>query len=455
MTHDKRFPLGVGFLLAALEKAGHKTFFLDNFLSPTQFENTDYLMRNKIDVVGISSNTICSRHTLHLVDALDELRRTGKWGGRIVVGGPHTAVTKTPWPDAVDHVVIGEADHSIVDIIEGRVKDRVIHGKRIDDLDSLPRPAYHHFAHLPYDVRVSAIRDYPIFTMNTSRGCPFCCSFCSVGGVWGSAYRAFSAERIVDDIEFLRRDYGVKGIFFREDNFTFDQRRLTEFCELLIRKNSKMKWLCESRVKPMSREILALMKRAGCRWLYFGCESGSPRMLELYRKKISPDDIRRTLAWCRELGIRAYTSWMVGAPSETGADIAMTLDLIEETKPWSIGLGVYVGLPGSELYEKCLQEGNFSEMDDIGLLYGERHNELVNLIYPRQMAKAAMVPHSPPRVARPENRTTTATDQIFARLRGNRILTTTARLLGLLQVARLQCRRNVLGQLRRLAVAVE
>lgn len=445
MTVEKRFPIGVGFLLAALEKAGHKTYFLDNYLSPTHFEETDYLSRNKIDVVGISSNTICSRHTLHMIRALDQLRQTGKWRGRIVVGGPHTSVAKSDWPDAVDHVVIGEADRTIIDVVEGKRTERIIRGERIEDLDSLPRPAYHHFMHLPYDKCVSEFRDKPVFTMNTSRGCPFGCSFCSVAGVWGRSYRTFSAERVVEDIEFLCRDYGARGIYFREDNFTFDHNRLTTFCELLIRKNVKIKWLCESRVKPMSREVLALMKRAGCSWMYFGCESGSIRMLELYNKGITPDDIRRTTAWCKELGIRDYTSWIVGAPYETTEDIAMTLDLIEEIKPWSVGLNVYVGLPGSELYEKCLKDQCYSSIDDIGLLYGERHDQLVQLLYPNAVAETASTPGSNGKLAR----RVPVTDRIISSARQSSILRTSFGLLGLLRLGHMMRRRQVLGRLRK------
>jgi radical SAM superfamily enzyme YgiQ (UPF0313 family) len=450
LTGEKRFPIGIGFLLAVLEKGGHKAFFLDNYLAPTQFENTDYLARNRIDVVGISSNTICSRHSLYLVQALDRLRSMGKWGGRIIVGGPHTAVARNAFPDAVDHIVIGEGEITILDIIEGRVNERVIRGEPIHDLDSLPRPAYHHFVSLPYDTRVDAFRDHPVFTMNTSRGCPFACSFCGVKGVWGRSYRAFSADRIIDDMEFICRNYGAKGIFFREDNFTFNQERTRNLCELLIRKGLKVKWLCESRVKPMSKELLALMKKAGCRWVFFGCESGSPRMLELYRKGITPDDIRQTVTWCKELGIWAHTTWIVGAPGETDEDIAMTLDLIDEVKPWSMNLCVYVGLPGSELYEKSLKEQSYVCIDDIGLLYGERHNWLVSLIYPRSIAETMMTqtPVPSPQIVYPRYSKALPIDHILSRWRTDKALKIAVQSMGLARPARWLVNRQLLKRLR-------
>ena len=197
-----------------------------------------------------------------------------------MVGGPHATILPDTIPEYVDYVVRGEGEKAILDIVEGQAHGRIITRTFIDNLDSLPRPAYHHFFQKSYDLKVSAFPDVPVFAMNTSRGCPFHCKFCSVKSIWGNTYRAFSAERVVDDIERLIKDYGIAGIYFREENFTHSSERTQEFCKLLLQKGIRIKWLCESRVHPFDRGLLPLMKKAGCEWMYFGCESGSDRILK-------------------------------------------------------------------------------------------------------------------------------------------------------------------------------
>jgi hypothetical protein len=144
----------------------------------------------------------------------------------------------------------------------------------------------------------------------------------------------------------------------------------------------------------LSRELLELMARAGCRWIYFGCESGSPEVLKRFQKQITTDHIRQALRWCKELGIHAYTSWVIGSPFESEADLQMTLRLIQETKPYSFGLNVYVGLPGGDLYRETLESGEYCFIDDLGLVYGKRHDELVKRFY-GSAAQSFLVPTTP------------------------------------------------------------
>jgi O-antigen biosynthesis protein len=376
--NEKRFPLGIGFLLSILRDAGHKVFFIDNFLHPKKFWDEGFLEREHIDFVGIYSSTICYRSTKEIIEGCDSLRKLGKWGGKIMVGGPHTSVATSPLPECVDYIVKGEGEISILDIVEGRERSRIVEGKKIMQLDSLPTPAYDIFNdHLPsYNNTVDCFPDHPVFTMNTSRGCPFSCKFCSVQGVWGRNYRQFSAERIVDDIKVLIHDFGVKGIYFREDNFTANINRVVQFCETLLSQNINIKWLCEARVRPLPKEVMSLMAKSGCRWLYLGCESGSQRVLDLINKQIDVSDIRNVINWGKELGIKCYTSWIVGVPGETIQDRRQTYKLIRELKPFSAGVHVFIGLPGSVFYKNMLESHSYVYQDDLGLLYSPEWNRL-------------------------------------------------------------------------------
>lgn len=380
-TSEKRFPLGIGFLISVLRKEGHMVTFVDNYLKKTDCINEGILQDNNIDYLGIYANTICFRDTKRIIAEADVLRKAGKWHGKIVVGGPHTSLFPESIPDVVDFVVIGEGERAILDIVEERATERIIRGTVTEDLDSLPMPAYDYFQDNRYWTRVDPCPDDPIYTMNTSRGCPFHCRFCSVKGVWGKTYRAFSATRIVNDISFLKEQYGIKGVYFREDHFTFSRKRTVEFCELLLKHGLNIKWFCESRVNNLDKEILSLMKRSGCQWLYLGCESGSQRMLDYYKKGITVDQIRSAIRSAEEVGIDTFTSWIVGAPTETDAELNETLCLVEELKPTSAGFNVYMGLPGSELCADLLNSGDYVYIDDIGIVYTNKYNDLVKRFY--------------------------------------------------------------------------
>ncbi len=390
-TTEKRPPLGVGFLISVLRDAGHRVFFLDNYLKPSHFLDTDYLQRHDIDFVGIYANTICFRDTRRMLHRLEFLRQTGRWQGKIMVGGPHAGVAPETIPAFVDFVVQGEGERAILDIVEGRAKERLIRAPRIENLDDLPMPAWDYFIHQPYDWEGGWFPGGPVFTMNTSRGCPFRCTFCSVGSVWGRKYTCFSAERIVADIDYLVKTYGAQGIYFREDNFTVNRERTEKFCRLLLNKGIKIAWACETRVDSLDRELVCLMRRAGLQAVYFGVESGSQKILDFLKKGITPEQTRAAFRWCRELAIKTAASVIVGVPGETPRDLEETLALIEDIKPTVTWYNVFVGIPKSPLYHHVLENRLYEFIDDRGLVYLQGHNERVKNFYGGQWDAALPV----------------------------------------------------------------
>lgn len=380
-TSEKHPPLGIGFLISVLKNAGHEVFFIDNYLQPSNFLETEFLQKNKIDFVGIYANTICFRDTLRMFYNLEYLRQTGKWHGKIIVGGPHTSVALDTIPDFVDHVVQGEGEYALLDIVERRCNQRIVKYPAIENLDDLPMPAWDCFINLPYKWNAEFFSQKPVFTMNTSRGCPFNCAFCSVGSIWGNQYTCFSAERIVSDIEHLIHHYGARGIYFREDNFTLDKKRLCRFCNLLIEKNITIPWACESRVTSVDQDTLPLMVQSGLCGFYFGVESGSQRMLDFMNKGITVDQIRDAFALCRQYNIKTAASVVVGIPEETEDDLQQTATLLKEIKPTVTWHNVFVGIPRSKLYDYTLQHKLYDFIDDRGLVYLKGHNDRVKHFY--------------------------------------------------------------------------
>lgn len=380
-TDEKRPPLGLGSLISVVRDEGHRVFFIDNYLKPSNFIEGSFLQKNNIDFVAIHANTICYRDTLRTFDALENLRKKGLWHGKIIVGGPHTSVALKTISEFVDYVVQGEGEEAILKIINGATEGRVIREKRIKDLDSLPFQPWDIFIKLPYDYTCPWMDIRPVFTMNTSRGCPFNCAFCSVGSIWGKQYTYFSADRIISEIEYLIKNFGAKGIYFREDHFTLNLERTKEFCEKLIKKGTDIHWACETRVDCMSEELIKLMSAAGCKAVYLGVESGSQRVLDNLNKKISIEQIENTINWCKKYNIRTYCSLIVGTPGENFKDYLLTKQLMDKLKPYTYAFNVFVGIPDSPLYKHVLDNNLYEYIDDIGLVYLPGYNIKADFFY--------------------------------------------------------------------------
>lgn len=369
-TSEKRPPLGVGYLMAVLKREGHRIFFSDEYLSPSNILDTDFLQKEKIDYVGIYSNTICYQSTLQMFQKLQSKREKKQWLGKIMVGGPHTSVGYREIPEYVDYIVIGEGEVTVPKIINGEIKDRIVIGEKVEDLDSLPMPSWEEFIFRPYHWTHSWYPVYPLYTFNTSRGCPFSCTFCSVKAIWGKEYRYMSAERVVHDVEYMIKHYGAKGIYFREDHFTLNKNRTVEFCELLLKRNIKIDWFCETRVDQLGDyEYQKLLADAGCKVFYIGVESGSPKMLEFYKKGETREQFIKAFDIAKKVGIKTFASFVVGYPTETEEDRALTDDLISIIKPDVVGKNVFLGLPGSELYDYLKDNNLYEYKDEQNILY--------------------------------------------------------------------------------------
>ena len=381
-TAEKRPPLGLGYLMAVVRSTGHNVYLSDEYLQPTDILETDFLVRNCIDIVGIYANTICFDATLKMLSLLQGKREKNEWGGKIMVGGPHTSVGLDTIPDYVDFIVVGEGEISVQKIINGEISDRIVYGERVEDLDSLPLPAWDEFIWRPYDWRIPWASTYPVYTFNTSRGCPFDCTFCSVKAIWGKSYRFMSAERVVRDIEYMIHYYGARGIYFREDHFTLNKGRTLEFCDLLISKNIMIDWFCETRVDQLcDYNYQKLMADAGCKVFYIGVESGSPKMLEFFRKGETREQFIEAMQIARQVGIKTYASFVVGFPTETEEDIKLTEEIIDTARPDYVSKNIYLGIPGSELYDYLRINELYEYEDSNHILYPRGYRENVKKYY--------------------------------------------------------------------------
>jgi anaerobic magnesium-protoporphyrin IX monomethyl ester cyclase len=245
--------------------------------------------------------------------------------------------------------------------------------KFISNLDSLPFPArdlldMSKYCNDPYSLD-RGMR-YPRLSMVTSRGCPFNCVFCIMHSVWEHSYRMRSAGNVVDEIESLVKNYGVKEIVFYDDNMTFDKKRTNEICQEIQNRRLGIKWSVPSGVAiwTLDKETVKNMKRAGCYKITFGLESGSESTRKFIHKDfIDFDKAKELIKFCNRIGLWTVSSFVVGFPYETLEDIKKTLDFALESDIDMASFYSVTPYPGSELYEIYKKEGSIQEPGRQGL----------------------------------------------------------------------------------------
>jgi radical SAM superfamily enzyme YgiQ (UPF0313 family) len=334
-TGERRPPHGIGYMTAILRKHNIQVDIFDRYCGETASLDYDFA---DYDLLGIYCTSIC----------MDDIRATilHANANKIAVGGPHWSCfpndgLDTNWRNKIDYIVRGEGERVIenilyssnppwtVDMLPQRLSD--------DDLDNLPRFPWRYFWENYRDMyfwNSPFTSDLvPIFTMNTSRGCPFNCTFCSTKKIWGKQITMMSADRIMDDIEYLVQALGAKGIYFREDNFTVRKSRVQELCQKILESGIKIKWACETRVDTVDRETLTMMRDAGCIGFYVGVEHGSQKILDILQKGVTVDQIIWFFDTIHELGMKAAASMIISHPDETQEDKDAFWKLINRIKP--------------------------------------------------------------------------------------------------------------------------
>jgi radical SAM superfamily enzyme YgiQ (UPF0313 family) len=222
----------------------------------------------------------------------------------------------------------------------------------LEDLDSLPFPAYDLFPLEKYKVYGGRVQ-YPI---QMSRGCTFNCNYCSTVRMHGRIFRARQAKKVVDEIEFLNKKYGANYFFFVDDNFTLNPTKTKVFLEELRNRKLQITWDCQGRVDA-SEELWSDMKKSGCQLVLFGVESGCKKILEAMGKQASLEQTKTAFKLGREAGILRIASVIFGFPGETRQTIEATTKFIHELDPDGILYNIATPYPGTPLYDIVTKMG--------------------------------------------------------------------------------------------------
>jgi radical SAM superfamily enzyme YgiQ (UPF0313 family) len=390
-------PLGLAYVAASLEKAGHDVTILDTLaLNWDKYQVDNYLIENEFNLIGIQ---ILTPMYLRFQEILKVIKKRAK-NAIIVGGGPHVTIMSESCikenPD-IDFGVIGDGEDTIVELVDAleygrdvsKVKGLIYekNGKIIrtatrpfrTNIDEYPLPARHLLPMDKYMPTVTYYKHLPSFIILTSRGCPFHCTYCSK--IAGNTVRQHSVDRVIKELEMLINIYGAKDIIFRDDTLTINKPFITDLCNEIIRKkiHKKIKWSCMTRVNCVTEDMLNLMKKAGCWSIHYGFESGSQRILDIIKKGIKLNQVRNAFKWTRKAGIEIKAFFMLGLPTETKEEALQTIKFAKEIDPDWVQFTITTPYPGTELYEQAKQNGTLKSFkwEDYQTWSGFRGNELV------------------------------------------------------------------------------
>lgn len=272
----------------------------------------------------------------------------------------------------VGRVIFGEADLDIEDYIEGKLQSGVAYvekGKfrywpikiRPENLDKLLIPARELVDKNDY---AYPLLGRPVTTIQTSRGCPYPCGFyCPYPLVQGTRWRSMTPERVVRELENVI-SLGYKNVLFRDATLTLDRKRSIEMCQMIIKKKLKFDWWGETRVNVLDKELLKVMKKAGCRGLNVGIESLDKELMETSGKPgVKFEDVVRLRREAKEVGIKLHFLILVGLLDENIASILATLRFLVMLQPDSVGFSVVTPYPGTRMFETAKKEKLISGFD--------------------------------------------------------------------------------------------
>jgi len=361
-------PVGILYISAWLKKSGISREVFDTTFSDIE-KLKCFLEINKPAIIGIYS-TLMTR--LNILEILAFVRRSGVLKDtKIIIGGPdgrHYA--QNYLSEGADIVVPGEGEETLVEIIgalsSGNMERlhkisgivfRDIDGSNVStgerkpmDLKTVPFPSYENIDVPEYLQQWKSVHGYSSMTINSMRGCPFSCNWCSKS-VFGNSYRRRNPFDVVEEMIRLKDEFRPDQVWFTDDVFTISKEWLREFSQEIQKRNVLLPYECITRSDCLDEEILGMLKRSGCRKVWIGAESGSQTVIDLMNRKIDLVRTAEMMIRLKSLGISVGTFIMLGYHGERKKDILKTAGFLKETLPDDLTVGVAYPIKGTKYYE--------------------------------------------------------------------------------------------------------
>ncbi|MCM8771130.1 MAG: B12-binding domain-containing radical SAM protein [Candidatus Omnitrophica bacterium] len=322
--------LGPIYLGTILKNNGHDVeIYHEDICAP------DY-SKLEADVIGISILTSTAPRGYEIAKKFPK--------DKVIIGGVHASLLPEEAAPFARHVVVGEAEEIITDLVENRIKEHIVKGRPVENLDSLPRPDF------------SLVKEFNrrsfFMPISTSRGCPFDCSFCSVTKMFGRKYRFRSAENVIEEL----RDKRKRQIFFCDDNFTANLERTDKLLNLML-KNKINQWACQARCDiAKDTALLRKMYAAGCRVVCIGFESINQKTLKAFDKKQSVGQIKEAIRLFHKAKIKIHGMFVLGSDNDSAKTIWDTLKFAVKEGIDTLQMSILTPFPGTKVYDELEKE---------------------------------------------------------------------------------------------------
>ena len=371
-------PINLGYLASFVrsKKDYYDISILDAEALELTYDDVESHLKQEVpDVVGITANTPSFYHVTKIAEICKKVDKNIK----VVVGGPHPSALpeETINIQSIDYVVIGEGEITFLELL-----DAIELGKSLENVDGIlykkdgkvirnrPRELIKNLDVLPYPARdlmphhlyspapTKRVSNFKATSICSARGCPFNCTFCAAKVVWSRKYRCRSPQNVVDEIEYCVKEMDIREFNFIDELFTANAERVVKICEEIILRKLNIAFTCMSRVgRFVNKEILEAMKRAGCKQISFGIESGSQKILNAMKKGITIEDARNTIKLVKDVGIKTHVSYMIGNIGETEETIIQTIEFAKELDTDIAAFFATSPLPGTELWNEAVNKG--------------------------------------------------------------------------------------------------
>jgi radical SAM superfamily enzyme YgiQ (UPF0313 family) len=378
------------FLLKSLTPTPHQVFLLDgNARHLSELELVEHVRKNHIDLVGIGAMTRMAARAYRMADGLRAA------GVPVVMGGPH--VTEVPdeplgrdgGPRHADAVVLGEADETwprlVADAERGALEEIYApldaEGHEVKpSLDDYPEIAWDRMdlkqfdltKRLPWLARrvLRALggtwQSLHVIPIETGRGCPYGCDFCTVTGFFGDAIRFRSNESVVNELLLLKflekRRRGKIGVFFIDDNLAINPRRTKSLLREIIARDAQVPWIGQISINLLrDEELVSLIAQSGGKWIFTGLESIDPESLKSVRKTFNkPEEYGEVLELLARHNLYAITSFIFGMDGDRPGIAERTLEQIRSWPPGLPVFGLLTPYPATPLYSRLASEGRLT-----------------------------------------------------------------------------------------------
>ena len=384
--------LGLLYLAAAVREYGFVPAIIESDIENLDVEQVaERLIKAQPEFIGITLFTVGVWQAVQIARRVKRQQPHCK----IIVGGPHISSmgreTMQRFPE-FDIAVIHEGEQVLPALLEQLTETNdlaTINGiiyradgetiqtppaPSINDLDSLPMPAWDLLADFP-NTNLPAIYDYPqspVATLVASRGCPFLCKFCDTS-TFGAKVRANSPQTVFNMMNYLKQNFGIRHIQFVDDLFLASRIRTLALCDLIIENQLNMTWSCTARVDTVKQDVLKRMHQAGCWEISFGLETGSNELLQKMEKAARIEVSEQAVNWTAEAGIRCKGLFMLGYPGETRETMELTKAFVRRIPMTTMNLTKFTPYPGSPIYRNIygtnIKEDHWEKMNGMNFIW--------------------------------------------------------------------------------------